>query len=65
MKGPNEDETIGIAIVRKALEAPLRTIAENAGVEGSVVLQRVANTAKATAVTTPALINSKILRKQE
>ena len=43
MKGLNEDETIGIAIVRKALEAPLRTIAENAGVEGSVVLQRVAN----------------------
>lgn len=41
MKGTNEDETIGIAIVRKALEAPLRTIAENAGVEGSVVLQEV------------------------
>ena len=30
-------------IVRKALEAPLRTIAENAGVEGSVILQRVLN----------------------
>lgn len=42
-KGFNEDETIGIDIVRKALEAPLRTIAENAGVEGSVVLQRVLN----------------------
>ncbi len=42
MKGVNEDETIGIAIVRKSLEAPLRTIAENAGVEGSVILQRVA-----------------------
>ena len=41
LKGLNEDETIGIAIVRKALEAPLRTIAENAGVEGSVVLQEV------------------------
>ncbi len=42
MKGVNEDENIGIAIVRKSLEAPLRTIAENAGVEGSVILQRVA-----------------------
>lgn len=41
LKGANEDETIGIAIVRKALESPLRTIAENAGVEGSVVLQEV------------------------
>lgn len=42
-KGANEDETIGVQIVRKSLESPLRTIAENAGVEGSVVLQRVAN----------------------
>jgi chaperonin GroEL len=41
MKGNNEDETIGIQIVRKALEAPLRTIADNAGVEGSVIFQRV------------------------
>ena len=41
LKGANEDETIGIQIVKKALEAPLRTIAENAGVEGSVVLQEV------------------------
>ncbi len=43
VKGSNEDENIGVAIVRKSLEAPLRTIAENAGVEGSVVLQRVLN----------------------
>lgn len=41
LKGANEDETIGVAIVRKALESPLRTIADNAGVEGSVVLQNV------------------------
>jgi len=40
-KGENEDETIGIAIVRKALESPLRTIVENAGVESSIVVQRV------------------------
>jgi chaperonin GroEL len=39
--GINEDEKIGIQIVRKALESPLRIIAENAGVEGSVVLQEV------------------------
>jgi len=39
--GSNEDQNIGIAIVKKALESPLRTIAENAGVEGSVVLMKV------------------------
>ncbi len=43
LKGSNEDETIGIQIVKKALEAPLRTIADNAGAEGSVVLQQVLN----------------------
>ncbi len=41
LKGINEDETIGVQIVKKALEAPLRIIADNAGQEGSVVLQRV------------------------
>ncbi|MCP3932903.1 MAG: chaperonin GroEL [Bacteroidetes bacterium] len=41
VKGINDDENIGIQIVKKALEAPLRTIADNAGAEGSVVLQRV------------------------
>ena len=43
LKGVNEDENVGIQIVRKALEAPVRTIAENAGVEGSVIFQRVKN----------------------
>jgi len=43
VKGSNDDEHIGIQIVRKALEYPLRTIAENAGVEGSVVFQKVAS----------------------
>ena len=43
VKGVNEDEQIGVDIVRKSLESPLRTIAENSGVEGSVVLQRVLN----------------------
>ncbi len=41
LKGANDDETIGIQIVKKSLEAPLRIIAENAGVEGSVVLMEV------------------------
>ncbi|NBU35557.1 MAG: chaperonin GroEL [Bacteroidetes bacterium] len=43
LKGINEDETIGIDIVRKALESPLRNIAANAGAEPSVVLEKVAN----------------------
>jgi chaperonin GroEL len=48
LKGVNEDETIGVQIVKKALEAPLRTIADNAGVEGSVILQRVMNSKNST-----------------
>jgi len=34
----NEDQAVGVAIVKKALEAPLRQIAENAGVESSIVV---------------------------
>ena len=41
LKGENDDENIGIQIVRKALEAPIRLIADNAGAEGSVVLKEV------------------------
>ena len=41
VEGENDDEDAGIAIVRKALEAPLRQIAENAGFEGSVVVNEV------------------------
>ena len=41
MKGSNEDEATGIQIVKRALEEPLRQIAENAGVEGSIVVQKV------------------------
>ncbi len=40
-KGSNEDENTGIAIVRRALEEPLRQIVENAGGDGSVVVQKV------------------------
>ncbi|MHA7887872.1 chaperonin GroEL [Roseicyclus sp.] len=41
VKGENSDQDAGIAIVRKALEAPLRQIAENAGVDGSVVAGKI------------------------
>jgi len=41
LKGDNEDENTGIAIIRRALEEPMRQIAENAGVEGSIVVQKV------------------------
>jgi chaperonin GroEL len=41
LEGKNSDQSAGIAIVRKALQAPLRQIAENAGVDGSVVAGKV------------------------
>ena len=41
LKGDNEDETTGIHIVAKAIEEPLRTIAANAGVDGSVIVQKI------------------------
>ncbi|SFA85328.1 chaperonin GroEL [Poseidonocella pacifica] len=41
LTGENSDQNAGIAIVRRALEAPLRQIAENAGVDGSVVAGKV------------------------
>ena len=41
LKGENEDEETGIQIVRRALEEPLRQIVENAGLEGSVVVNKV------------------------
>ncbi len=43
LQGENEDQTTGILIVKKALEEPMRVIAENAGHEGSVILQAVKN----------------------
>ncbi|MFW6371051.1 MAG: chaperonin GroEL [Bacteroidota bacterium] len=41
LTGDNEDQTTGIAIVTRALEEPLRQIVENAGLEGSVVVQKI------------------------
>ncbi|HVU96707.1 MAG TPA: chaperonin GroEL [Puia sp.] len=41
LKGLNEDESTGIAIVKRALEEPLRQIVANSGLEGSIVVQKV------------------------
>ena len=41
LKGENEDETTGIHIVARAIEEPLRQIARNAGVDGSVIIQKI------------------------
>lgn len=41
LTGDNEDQNTGIAIIRRALEEPLRQIVENAGMEGSVIVQEV------------------------
>ncbi|MEO5590975.1 MAG: chaperonin GroEL [Chitinophagaceae bacterium] len=40
-KGANEDETTGIAIVKRAIEEPLRQIVINSGIEGSIVVQKI------------------------
>ena len=42
MKGANHDQSVGVDIVLKAIEAPLRAIVENAGGEASVVVNAVA-----------------------
>ncbi len=41
LKGDNDDENTGIAIIRRAIEEPMRQIMANAGVEGAVILQKV------------------------
>jgi chaperonin GroEL len=41
LKTDNEDQAIGVNIIRVALESPLRTIVENAGGEGSVIVQKI------------------------
>jgi len=48
MTGDNDDQTAGIAIVRRALQAPIRQIAENAGVEGSIVVGKILENKSAT-----------------
>ena len=47
LKGENDDQNAGIAIIRRALQAPLRQIVENAGVEGSVVVGKIMENADA------------------
>jgi len=41
LKGDNEDEQIGIDIIKRAIEEPLRQICNNAGIEGAVIVQKV------------------------
>jgi chaperonin GroEL len=41
LKGENEDEQIGIDIIKRAIEEPLRQICDNAGIEGAVIVQKV------------------------
>ena len=41
LKGDNDDQTTGIQIIRRAIEEPLRQIVENAGIEGSIVVQKI------------------------
>ena len=48
LKGDNADQVAGIAIIRKALQAPLRQIAENAGVDGSVVAGKIVENSSTT-----------------
>jgi len=43
VKPDNEDEKTGVNIVRKAIYAPLRIIAENAGMDGSIVIEKIKN----------------------
>jgi chaperonin GroEL len=47
-KGENADQDAGIAIVRRALQAPIRQIAENSGVEGSIVVGKILENKSAT-----------------
>ncbi len=46
IKMTGDDETIGVSIVRKALEAPIRKLAENAGQDGAVIIENVRRLAK-------------------
>jgi chaperonin GroEL len=48
LEGANNDQTVGINIVRKAIEAPLRQIAENSGVDGAVVAGKIRESADLT-----------------
>jgi chaperonin GroEL len=47
VKGDNDDQEVGINIIRRALQAPVRQIAENAGVEGSIVVGKIMDANKA------------------
>lgn len=48
LQGDNADQTAGVAIIRRAIQAPIRQIVENAGVEGSIVVGKVLENASVT-----------------
>ncbi len=48
VSGADDDETIGIQIVRRAVEEPIRTIASNAGAEGAIIVEKVREAADST-----------------
>ena len=58
LEGDNDDQDVGIKIMRRALEEPLRQIVANAGADASVVLNDVASQAKAITATTPRSANT-------
>jgi len=57
VKGLNDDEEAGINIVRRALQSPIRQIAQNAGVEGSIVVGKVWRTSRIASATTLSSMN--------
>jgi len=58
LKLDSEDEQIGVKIVRKALEMPIKKIVENAGLDGAVVLEKVREEQKPRRTTRSATISS-------
>ncbi|MFN3318970.1 MAG: chaperonin GroEL [Allorhizobium sp.] len=46
LKAPNDDQRVGIDIIRRAIEAPVRQIAENAGAEGSIIVGKLRETSE-------------------
>ena len=58
LKGENADEQAGISIVLKALESPIRQIAENSGAEGSIVVGKVSEHKSRTGASTPRPTNT-------
>ncbi len=63
LKMDSDDAQVGVAIVRKALEVPLRKIAENAGKDGSVILQEVRREQNRRRISTLDIMSSARIRR--